>query len=423
MTVSVLMPTLALSPTINDAVESVLASLEATIGGELLLIADGDEAFHRIAVVGPPKEVRVLRGSGQGAADARNLGLSEAHNSIILFTDDDCVVPPTWAPQMVEGVKRWGAVGGPVRIPQRGIITSFLDHHRAFDAPPLDSQSVRYLVTANAAVHRDIIPSNGFRDDLFNNACEDAELGYTLRDMGIIVGWDGDSTAVEHMLSEEIGEIIDRWLRYGVANAKITWHLGRWKESVPDANFWLRDITKGEWNDYRRYLEIQDIGSRTTFASLGIVLTASFLMGYLSAVSDLCGKRFIEIDRAAMSDEISQIIENNASKVVVNFSYPAQATAYHRILNESQIEKVIAAVARACNLKSPNRTASGFLAQWRESMNARQQKLSEASVEAWQSVGDDGDLHLLEMALRARGVPFADGMHEIEKFLINGKTP
>jgi len=423
MTVSVLMPTLALSPTINDAVESVLTSLEAAIDGELLLIADGDEAFHRIAVAGPPKEVRVLRGSGQGAAAARNLGLSEAHNPIILFTDDDCVVPPTWATQMVKGVKRWGAVGGPVRIPQRGIITSFLDHHRPFDAPPLDSTSVRYLVTANAAVHRDIIPSSGFRDDLFNNACEDAELGYALRDMGIIIGWCDDSTAVEHMLSEGIGEIIDRWFRYGVANAKISWHLGRWKESVPDADLWLRDITKGEWADYRRYLEIQDLSSRTNFASLGIVLTASFLMGYLSAVSDLCGKRFIEVDRTAMSEGTCQILESDASKVVVDFSYPERANAHHRSLNESQIEELNAAVARACNLKSPNRTASEFLAQWREAVKARQQELNEASVEAWQSVGDDGDLHLIEMALRARGVPFADGMHEIEKFLINGKTP
>ncbi len=422
MTISVLMPTLALSPTIYSAVGSVLSSLEATVGGELLLSADGDEAYQRVADACLPGEVRVLQGSGQGAAAARNLGLFEARNPIILFTDDDCLVPLAWVAQMAEGVEKWGAVGGPVRVPKRGPITSFLDHHRPFDAPPLNSTSVRYLVTANAAVRRDAIPSGGFRNDLFNNACEDAELGYTLRDSGIVLGWCGDSPAVEHILNERIGEIIDRWFRYGTANAKISWYLGRWEESVPDADLWLRDLIEGTWADYRRYREIKDPSSRTNFALLGIVLTASFLMGYLSAVNDLCGSRFIEVDRATLSVGFCRVLDCNVTKAVTDVSSPMRVDPQHQDLNDSHIEELTTAIARACILKSPSRTASEFLAQWREAMKARQQELHEASVEAWQSVGDTGDLHLLEIALRARGVPFSDGMHEIEKFLINDNT-
>jgi glycosyltransferase involved in cell wall biosynthesis len=50
-----------------------------------------------------------------GIPAARNRGIQEARNEIILFTDDDCVPQPRWLEKMVEPFYRdphIGAVGG-----------------------------------------------------------------------------------------------------------------------------------------------------------------------------------------------------------------------------------------------------------------------------------------------------------------------
>ena len=420
MTVSVLMPTLGMSQTMANAVGSVLASLEVSGGGELLLIADGDTAFQRLAGAQLPNRVRMLRGPGRGAASARNLGLLEARHEIVLFTDDDCIVPLEWAAKMADGARRWGASAGPVQVPRRGPITSFLDHQRPFDAPPLNSKCVRYLVTANASVRMDAMPASGFRDDLFNNACEDAELGYALRDNGLDLVWSGDSAPVVHQISEHIGEIVDRWFRYGAANARIAWHLGRWEESVPDADSWLREITDGAWRGYQRYFEIQGRDSQAMFATLSIVQTASFLMGYLSAVGDLSGCSVIVTDRTALAAASSRILDG-APEVIVARSVFGPADNQDRDWGEPDIEKLSAAVAASCVLMAPNRTAAEFLARWRDAMVARQREIHASSIEAWRSVGAGADLGLILKSLRAQGVSFADGMHEIEKGLMAGE--
>jgi GT2 family glycosyltransferase len=47
-----------------------------------------------------------------GPAKARNLGIQKAQNEIVVFTDDDCVVPTDWLKRLSEGYERYGAIAG-----------------------------------------------------------------------------------------------------------------------------------------------------------------------------------------------------------------------------------------------------------------------------------------------------------------------
>ena len=71
------------------------AAVAAVPGAELIVVQQGHgdvEAVCRRAGV----QARVVRDGGVGASRARNTGWRAASGGVVAFTDDDCVVPPTW---------------------------------------------------------------------------------------------------------------------------------------------------------------------------------------------------------------------------------------------------------------------------------------------------------------------------------------
>jgi GT2 family glycosyltransferase len=83
------------------AVASVLANDGPPF--ELLVVAQGrDVAWAWAALEILPDELRhdprlrVVHDPGRGISHARNVGLREATGDVIMFTDDDCIVGPTW---------------------------------------------------------------------------------------------------------------------------------------------------------------------------------------------------------------------------------------------------------------------------------------------------------------------------------------
>jgi len=80
------------------SIERVLASLEDAGGGELILVdsasTDGTLAVMRAVQADPRTSVIALPAAGQ--AIARNAGLCAAQGEVVLFTDDDVLVPVHW---------------------------------------------------------------------------------------------------------------------------------------------------------------------------------------------------------------------------------------------------------------------------------------------------------------------------------------
>ena len=107
MRVSVILPTCNRAHLVGEAIGSVLAQTRSA--DEILVIDDGstDATAARLADFGD--RIRVLRGSGRGAAAARNAGLAAATGDWVTFLDDDDV----WTPDRLAVLARDLAGAGP----------------------------------------------------------------------------------------------------------------------------------------------------------------------------------------------------------------------------------------------------------------------------------------------------------------------
>lgn len=93
---------------------------------EVILADDGSSAPHLDtlrAITAEFSNVRVVTGPHGGINVARNRGAAQAKGSIVVFTDDDCAVPPSWLAELAEGWRRHpdaACLGGSVRVTVEG---------------------------------------------------------------------------------------------------------------------------------------------------------------------------------------------------------------------------------------------------------------------------------------------------------------
>lgn len=86
---------------------------------ELLVVDDGstdgaDDVAAVATVAGQP--VRLLRGGGNGAVNARLVGVAAAHGDILAFTDSDCEPDPGWLAAAVGAIDAGAALAhGPTK--------------------------------------------------------------------------------------------------------------------------------------------------------------------------------------------------------------------------------------------------------------------------------------------------------------------
>ncbi len=93
---------------------------------EIILSDDGSSDLHVDALRSVASEfanVTVITGPHGGINTARNRGAAQAKGSIVVYTDDDCAVPPTWLAELAAGWRRHpdaGCIGGSVRVVVEG---------------------------------------------------------------------------------------------------------------------------------------------------------------------------------------------------------------------------------------------------------------------------------------------------------------
>jgi cellulose synthase/poly-beta-1,6-N-acetylglucosamine synthase-like glycosyltransferase len=132
--------------------------------------------------------VRLIHQSNAGPAAARNRGAREARGSILLFTDDDCVVTPEWVDAMLAPFTEPGVVGakGVYRTRQASLNARFVqieyeDKYRLLARQP----DIDFIDTYSAAFRRDRFLQMGGYDTSFPVACaEDVELSYRMSARG-----------------------------------------------------------------------------------------------------------------------------------------------------------------------------------------------------------------------------------------------
>jgi glycosyltransferase involved in cell wall biosynthesis len=84
---------------------------------EVIVVDDGsdDPAAVRAVVARAAPGARLVRGTGEGPAGARNIGLRAASGAVVCFTDDDCMPRPEWAQRLAAACGTSGAAAGTTR--------------------------------------------------------------------------------------------------------------------------------------------------------------------------------------------------------------------------------------------------------------------------------------------------------------------
>lgn len=404
----------------------------------MVLVVDDEAAgAGRITLASPL--LRVLHSPRAGAAAARNVGLREARNQTVLFTDDDCIVPPSWVHDLatVLATGECEAVAGRVSTDATGPATAFINYQRIFDAPPDDSFTTRHLVTANCGVRRDLIPPwVGFDESILGAGGEDTEFGYRLRENGLVIRWLPEPTPVRHALVEGIEQITARFLRYGRANARLYCCNGRWQESVPFAFDWYRSISRGATADGRGFSEICSDEISAAFRACELAANASFLMGYLEEVARFLGFEFLKVRHDSLgrawkglSEEIAKACENvePASWARMDICWRSAARRRFERRESLPLEVGVSDVLDHCADTTEKRIPDDVLAfvdawaaehqhqqrEWASRLRPLARDLAEGSTPS--------DVNLIDSCLRNEGVSFVDGCGFIEQLL--GEAP
>jgi glycosyltransferase involved in cell wall biosynthesis len=298
LSVSIVIPTTMQRETVAPVTEAAVAAVSPMEGGEVILVANGPTDGRRPLDFRSPR-LRVIECPVPRQSAARNVGLSEARNDSVLFTDDDCLMTPEWPAVLAERLRTGdAAVATRVDTRHRGPVTAFLDYQRIFHARPLDASTVEYALGASVGVRRDLIPTR-FADDM--GPGDDVQFGTSIRDAGFSIAYVREAPALIHVLPEELKTITARFVRYGTSNANLFLAKNRPEFSAPHATSLYSSLCRNGLAAPRRFEEISDPVVRELFATYELILLGCFLVGYLGRAGEILGREILRIDQEALA--------------------------------------------------------------------------------------------------------------------------
>jgi glycosyltransferase involved in cell wall biosynthesis len=221
-------------PTYNrgEALGPMLDRLLASDGRELgeveIVVVDDGSPLDTTPIVNAHKvppgfTLKCVRQENAGPAAARNRGFATSHGDIVIFIDDDILVPPELVRQHVEahvlnpGAVVFGVCGPPPgAIGHMAKLLEFLYTSRS-DRPRFERVSL--IASGQLSVERRCFPEGVYATQLRTPAAEEFELSARLRQLGIPALIAAQITAI-HDQRFDISDVCEQQYKHGVGCAE-----------------------------------------------------------------------------------------------------------------------------------------------------------------------------------------------------------
>lgn len=221
-TVSIIVCTRNGSHTLAECLASIARldypSLEA-------IVVDDGSTEDIASIVKQFQFVRYIRQEAQGLAVARNTGAAAARSSILAYTDDDCVVDPTWLIHLLRAFEdpQVAAAGGP-NIPPAPMNLSQACVIAAPGGPAhvlLTDTTAEHIPGCNMAVRKHVFDEvNGFRPK-YHAAGDDVDFCWRLMEQGHTIAFTA-AAMVWHYRRFTVRAFFRQQAGYGKAEALLT---------------------------------------------------------------------------------------------------------------------------------------------------------------------------------------------------------
>lgn len=233
--VSVILPSARPYQQARTTVDSILMSASHYRDPvELILIRDtslSDCAEPWPTSTGSVRILLIHTGGRIGSARCRYAGIAASSGPVLLFTDDDVLVPTDWIGHMVIAAQQHGTCTTPIR--SRG--DSFwercderIDHYRVHATD--SAERVKFMSFPSFAIRRDLLPEQPF-DNSSRNLADDVDFACNLRLSGIKLHVDS-TIVVLARYPATYGAFVRRKIRHGLGVGRLRARLGhtRWQE-------------------------------------------------------------------------------------------------------------------------------------------------------------------------------------------------
>ena len=159
----------------------------------------------------------------QGPGAARNMGIQLASSEAIAFTDDDCLLHPSWI-KAIKSSKFWektdiAGIGGKVKHFRKGVVSEYYSYHHILEPPKYN----QYLVTANACYLKNcLLEINGFDETHTFPGGEDNGLSFKLAQKGYFFEFEKNMIVI-HDYRTSLFSLFKTFYRYGKGCAEISY--------------------------------------------------------------------------------------------------------------------------------------------------------------------------------------------------------
>jgi glycosyltransferase involved in cell wall biosynthesis len=226
--VSVVVPTYNRGEALGLVLDRLLASdLQGLTEIEIVVVDDGSAA-EAAPVVGARKAppgftLKCVRQENTGPAAARNLGFAMSHGDLVIFIDDDILVPPELVRQHVEAhALNPGSVVFGVCVPPPGAHSHMAYLLESLYANKQDRprfERVSLIASGQLSVERKSFSDAVYASQLRTPAAEEFEFSARLRNRGI-VALNATKIKAIHDQGFEISDVCEQQYKHGVGCAE-----------------------------------------------------------------------------------------------------------------------------------------------------------------------------------------------------------